>query len=90
MHPPVATDHFERSVTGGAAHGARAFCLSKTKLDKNYFFKNQFSPAQTWRKYLFGENLWDICDFSPVLSNHQSEGGRETNKKAADLKTCVL
>ena len=31
---PVATKHFERISTGGAAHGARAFCLRKTKSDK--------------------------------------------------------
>ena len=32
IHPPVATNHFERSVTGGAAHGARAFCFSQNKI----------------------------------------------------------
>jgi len=28
IHPPVATNHFERSVTGGAAQSARAFCFA--------------------------------------------------------------
>ena len=51
MHPPVATDHFERSSTGGAAHGARAFCLRKTKSDKI----NEFSI------------LWDSCEKSLIF-----------------------
>ena len=38
------TDHFERIPTGGAAHGARAFCLSKTKSDKITFSKSYFLP----------------------------------------------
>ena len=29
---PVATDHFERKVTGGAAQSARAFCFSQNKI----------------------------------------------------------
>ena len=32
IHPPVATNHFERSSTGGAAHSARAFCFSQNKI----------------------------------------------------------
>ena len=53
MHPPVATNRFERSVTGGAAHSARAFCLRKTKSDKITFSESNFLPLKKFRKQVF-------------------------------------
>ncbi|MBQ9089310.1 MAG: hypothetical protein IJY46_11100, partial [Lentisphaeria bacterium] len=50
IHPPIATNHFERSVTGGAAHSARAFCLRKTKSDKITFSKSYFLPLKKLKK----------------------------------------
>ena len=61
IHPPVATDHFERIATGGAAHGARAFCLRKTKSDKIAFSKSYFLPLKKIEKTNFFLILWDIC-----------------------------
>ena len=37
---PVATKYFERSVTGGAAQSARAFCFQQNKIE---FTWTQFS-----------------------------------------------
>ena len=53
IHPPVATNHFERSVTGGAAHGARAFLLAQNKIWQNHFFKILFSSAEKIEKQAF-------------------------------------
>ncbi|MBQ9088411.1 MAG: hypothetical protein IJY46_06500, partial [Lentisphaeria bacterium] len=53
IHPPVATDHFERSSTGGAAHGARAFCSRKTKSDKITFSNSNFLPLKKIEKQAF-------------------------------------
>ena len=50
---PVATDHFERSVTGCAAHGARAFCSRKTKSDKITFSNSNFLPLKKIEKQAF-------------------------------------
>ena len=36
--------------------------LLKNKNLTKSLFQNQISPAQIWRKYLFFEKLWDICD----------------------------
>ena len=49
----VATNHFERSSTGSAAHGARAFCLRKTKFDKITFSRSYFLPLQKLKKQTF-------------------------------------
>ena len=59
---PVATKHFERIFTGGAAHGARAFCVRKTKSDKITFSRFNFLPLKKIEKTNFFLILWDICE----------------------------
>ena len=56
------TDHFERSVTGGAAHCARAFCFSQNQILQNHFFQLQFSSAEKNWKASISLILWDICE----------------------------
>ena len=42
------------------------YCLFM-EIWQNHFLKKQFSSDQIWRKYLFFEKLWDICDiFSQI------------------------
>ena len=37
------------------------YCLFM-EIWQNHFLKKQFSSDQIWRKYLFFEKLWDICE----------------------------
>ena len=56
LHDPSAGrvhSSFERSSTGSAAHGARAFCLRKTKFDKITFSRSYFLPLQKLKKQTF-------------------------------------
>ena len=53
LHDPSAgrvQSSFELISTGSAAHGARAFCLRKTKSDKITFSKSYFLPLKKFEK----------------------------------------
>ncbi|MBQ9088523.1 MAG: hypothetical protein IJY46_07060 [Lentisphaeria bacterium] len=61
MHPPTATDHFERISTGDTVQGTRVFCFSQNKILQNHFFKNRSIQAEKSDKINEFSILWDSC-----------------------------